>query len=76
MPGMWELPEVPAANGLAAKPAWLTLRHSITVTDFQVNVQQGPLPEATLGRRIQNRRVAGLPLTGLARKILRAAKII
>jgi A/G-specific adenine glycosylase len=76
MPGMWELPEVPAANGLAAKPAWLTIRHSITVTDFLVKVQQGPSPEATMGRRIQSRRVAGLPLTGLARKILRAARII
>jgi A/G-specific adenine glycosylase len=75
MPGLWELPELPVGNG-AAKPAWLTLRHSITVTDFLVKVQQGPLPEATLGQRVQNRRLGGLPLTGLARKILRAARII
>ena len=75
MPGMWELPELPA-NGTAAKPAWLTLRHSITVTDFLVKVQQGHFPEASPGRRVPNRRVAGMPLTGLARKILRAAKII
>ena len=76
MPGMWELPEVPAPEGIGAKPAWLTLRHAITVTDFLVKVRQGSLPEATTGRRVPGRRLAGLPLTGLARKILRAAKII
>jgi A/G-specific adenine glycosylase len=50
MPGMWELPEV--TNGNGSGPPWLTLRHSITVTDYRVLV------------------------TGLTRKILRAAQFI
>jgi A/G-specific adenine glycosylase len=79
MPGMWELPEVPAPRPELAKSnsdGELTLRHSITVTDFVVKVEQRPVPEVTGGRRVQDRRISGLPLTGLARKILRAAKII
>jgi A/G-specific adenine glycosylase len=73
MPGMWELPET-AANQSAA--AWLTVRHSITVTDYLVRVLRGPAPEEISGRWVRKSRVTALPLTGLARKILRAAKII
>lgn len=71
MPGMWELPET-APNGHA--PAF-TLRHAITTTDFHVSVfrsndsRQG-------GRWIKIDRLHTLPLTGLARKILRRAAII
>lgn len=71
MPEMWELPEI-APNGQA--PAF-TLRHAITVTDFRVSVvrssdvQQG-------GRWVKFDRLATLPLTGLARKILRRAGVI
>ena len=73
MPGMWEFPEISDANGTAA---WLTLRHSITVTDYVVRVMQSPTPEGADGRWVQKSRVATLPLTGLARKILHAARII
>jgi A/G-specific adenine glycosylase len=73
MPGMWELPEIPGANGM--REPILTLKHSITVTDYLVRVVQVSAPE-TAGQWIPNRRVALLPLTGLARKILRAAKVI
>ena len=77
MPGMWELPEIAAPQPTPAQSdGRLTLRHSITVTDFVVTVEQRPAPEATGGRRVQSRRIHTLPLTGLARKILRAAKII
>jgi A/G-specific adenine glycosylase len=74
MPGMWELPETVGANGTNA--TWLTLRHSITVTDYVVRVLQSPAPKGLEGRWVRKSRVATLPLTGLARKILRAAKII
>jgi A/G-specific adenine glycosylase len=73
MPGMWELPEIAAANGTAA---WFTLRHSITVTDYVVRVVRNPAPKSLAGRWVQTSRIATLPLTGLARKILRAANII
>jgi len=72
MPGMWELPEISGTNGTA----WLTLRHSITVTDFLVRVVRCPAPRAVTGTWISQRRLATLPLTGLARKILRAANVI
>jgi A/G-specific adenine glycosylase len=74
MPGMWELPEIIGHNGTAE--AWLTLRHSITVTDYLVRVARCPAPQGISGSWISQRRVAKLPLTGLARKILRAANVI
>jgi A/G-specific adenine glycosylase len=74
MPGMWEFPEIADANGTAAP--WLTLRHSITVTDYVVRVMQSPAPEGADGRWVQKSRVTTLPLTGLARKILRVARVI
>ena len=73
MPGMWELPET-SANETAEE--WLTVRHSITVTDYVVRVLRGPAPKDLNGRWVRKSRVTALPLTGLARKILRAAKII
>jgi A/G-specific adenine glycosylase len=74
MPGMWELPEMPAASALDG--AGLTLRHSITVTDYVVRVMQSPAQRGTAGRWVRKERIAGLPLTGLARKILRQAEVI
>lgn len=74
MPGMWELPEIEDTNGTSE--AWLTLRHSITVTDYVVRVMQRRAPKGTKGRWVPRGRIALLPLTGLARKILRAAEVI
>lgn len=74
MPGMWELPEIVAPNGSSNR--LLTLRHSITVTDYTVRVVECELPESREGRWMQRSRLERLPLTGLARKILRAAKVI
>jgi len=73
MPSMWELPEI---NGNATTPAWLTLRHSITVTDYRVQVVRDSPPPDVAGRWVRNSQLTALPLTGLARKILRAAKVI
>jgi A/G-specific adenine glycosylase len=72
MPGMWELPEI--ADGVGA-PAF-TLRHSITVTDYTVRVVTKPVKSAFSGKWVKNSRVRTLPLTGLARKILREGKVI
>jgi A/G-specific adenine glycosylase len=74
MPGMWELPEIARASDATA--AWLTLRHSITVTDYVVRVMRSPVPKGLAGRWVRKCGVTTLPLTGLARKILRAADII
>jgi A/G-specific adenine glycosylase len=74
MPGMWELPEVPADR--ATGRASLTLRHSITVTDYIVRVMQSPAQGRSAGRWVQRERIARLPLTGLTRKILRQAQVI
>lgn len=63
MAGMWELPEV-EPNGV--KPV-LELRHAITTTDYRVKVYAGTSGE---GQWITTRRLARLPLTGLARKVL------
>ena len=71
MPGMWELPQVPAAG---AGDILFSLSHSITVTDYKVRVcgNVGRVP----GKWIRNSRLLALPLTGLTKKILRRAGII
>jgi A/G-specific adenine glycosylase len=74
MPGMWELPEIADTNGANAES--FTLRHSITVTDYVVRVARSPVLKGLDGRWVQKARVTTLPLTGLTRKILRAAKLI
>jgi A/G-specific adenine glycosylase len=71
MPGMWELPEVTQPNGY--KPLF-TLRHSITVTDYTVRVVEAG--ETTEGQWVATQRLGALPLTGLARKILRRSGLI
>jgi len=74
MPGMWELPEIDAAN--TNGQAHLSLRHSITVTDYRVQVMLEPAPRTVDGCWIAGSRLTKLPLTGLTRKVLRAAKLI
>ena len=74
MPAMWELPEIAPPKG-ATQP-WLTLRHSITVTDYKVQVIKAAIPEGTPGRWVPKPGIAKLPLTGLTRKILRAVQVI
>lgn len=74
MPGMWELPEIPTAS--AKDRDCLTLRHSITVTDYVVRVMQTPTQTGTAGRWVEHERIPRLPLTGLTRKILRRAEVI
>jgi len=52
------------------------LRHSITVTDYVVNVIARSEIKAESGKWIDRRKAHKLPLTGLTKKILRKANII
>jgi A/G-specific adenine glycosylase len=72
MAGMWELPEIPrpADHG----EPFLTVRHSITVTDYTVHVW--PMTATLKGEWCAINRLPRLALTGLARKILRRTGII
>lgn len=84
MAGMWELPELPPAK--RAHSSWrrtpaneqpdLTLRHSITVTDYEVRVWRKSAPMTSSGKWIPLSRLPQLALTGLARKILRHAGLL
>jgi A/G-specific adenine glycosylase len=74
MAGMWELPEGQVNYG--TNGTCLILRHSITVTDYTVRVFQGEIPENIVGSWVVESRLGKLPLTGLARKILRAAEVM
>lgn len=74
MPGMWELPEIPAPTD-RSQPAF-TLKHSITITDYTVRVWNVANVKRTSGRWILQWRLQRLPLTGLARKILRRAGLL
>lgn len=72
MPEMWELPEVLAGRGSAL----LSLRHSITVTDYSVRVLELADPDEERGSWVALSRLGTLPLTGLARKILRQTQLL
>jgi A/G-specific adenine glycosylase len=74
MPGMWELPEVSGNPGDG--PSSLRLRHSITTTDYVVRVSREAAPDDVAGILVPKSRLTTLPLTGLARKILRVAEVI
>ncbi len=74
MPGMWELPEIPV-NGMLPDVIF-RLRHSITVTDFAIEVSSGEPPGDGRGRWVTRGQTEQLPLTGLTKKILRRANII
>jgi A/G-specific adenine glycosylase len=56
--------------------AYLTLRHSITVTDYTVKVWRMSPPSELRGKWVAAERLSRVALTGLARKILRKAEII
>jgi A/G-specific adenine glycosylase len=70
MPEMWELPQ---ANLVNAAEQLFTIKHSITVTDFTVHVVAA---SGARGKWVRISHLQRLPLTGLARKILRKAGII
>jgi len=73
MAEMWELPEVTSPN--EAAELLFSLKHSITVTNFNVNVVSCDVSQGT-GRWVKVSRLNAIPLTGLARKILSHAEVI
>jgi len=82
MAGMWELPECvelvaeqSAVGGQGAKELCV-VRHSITDTDYEVQVVSAGLKAlgaggVKAGRWVERKEIFALPLTGLTRKILR-----
>jgi A/G-specific adenine glycosylase len=74
MAGMWELPEISSPPN-HAQPA-LTVRHSITVTDYTVQVWNSSAPDLNVGIWIPLHRLHKLALTGLTRKILRKVGLL
>jgi len=73
MPLMWDLP---AAKSLSGEILF-HLKHSITTTNYSIQVSAATKPPASSrGRWVPHDRLTELPLTGLARKILRRAGIL
>ena len=73
MAAMWELPEIVISNG--AEPA-ARFKHSILDTDFTVAVYTTDVDAGKSGCWIPESRLRRLPLTGLARKILRHFQVL
>jgi A/G-specific adenine glycosylase len=74
MTGMWELPTLAVVPDPPASPL-LNLKHSIMNTDYRVRVWQLSKPQSRGGRWWSTRELPDIPLTGLARKILRRAAL-
>ena len=71
MPGMWELLQLKARAG----PSLMKIRHSITMTDWTVEVFEGGDPDYT-AQWTRISKLSTLPLTGLTRKILLKLKML
>ncbi len=69
MAGLWELPEIQRPPS-GARPI-LTVRHSITITDYSVNVWEIPAQGDVAGKWVALALPSRLALTGLTRKIFR-----
>jgi A/G-specific adenine glycosylase len=83
MPGMWELPPVEPDEHLHPSRKVLSVRHSITQTNYYATITRySPEEFEHLARRHGVRRwvaaskLASLPLTGLARKVLKRLAIL
>jgi len=72
MPAMWELPAVPESNAEVI----LQTKHSITTTDYKVSVVKLAGRHAKGGYWFPVTELAELPLTGLARKVLRSLGLL
>jgi A/G-specific adenine glycosylase len=81
MAGMWELPHL---GGDKADPERMlfTLRHSITVTNYQVGIlsfapnEEHLLPKHTARKWVRLDAVSKLPITGLTRKVLKRLHLL
>jgi len=81
MPGMLELPVLPL-EAVAKQEPVLRVRHSITNTNFQVQIydEKSLLNEVSAAKKqlewAQVTRLKELPLTGLARKVLQRLRVM
>jgi A/G-specific adenine glycosylase len=80
MAGMWELPEVENAE---SERLLLSVRHAITITNYRVSIlhfepdEQNQLPRRQITRKwIKASQLLELPLTGLARKVLKRLQLL
>jgi A/G-specific adenine glycosylase len=74
MPGMWELPK--CVRAMRPQPQ-LRLKHSITNTDWTINVYSAKRASARSSETwVPLKRLSRLPLTGLTRKILRRMNLL
>ena len=74
MPGMWELPPL---SGQQDGKALLSLRHSITVTDYSVRVLEISCPDERAGNWIAGSRLSvASPHRASPRKILRKVEML
>jgi A/G-specific adenine glycosylase len=73
MPGMWELP---ALAHPSRDPMLVTVRHSITITDYTVTVVAYSGAPAAGAKWVRISRLDRLPVTGLTKKVLRKAGVI
>jgi A/G-specific adenine glycosylase len=88
MPEMWELPQLSEpAKRVLSLAHWRTFRHSITTTDYTVHVLRDFLKNECIAEPfsittgngsewVATHRIREIPITGLARKILKAGGII
>lgn len=80
MAGMWELPQwTQPPPMIASYEHWRAFRHSITITDYTVHVLRNRQPKDAArprGKWIAIHQIPKMPITGLARKILKADGII
>jgi A/G-specific adenine glycosylase len=82
MPGMWELPEIDAAN-LKGGHHLLDVRHAITVTNYYVTIYGFDAANEICFTRprgarkwVRLRELTDLPLTGLTRKVLKRLRAL
>jgi A/G-specific adenine glycosylase len=83
MPGMWELPEIEMLD-CDHQRVEVTLRHAITVTNYQVHILRFTEQEARLRwpswqnpqQWTKSSELSTLPLTGLTRKVLQRLQIM
>jgi A/G-specific adenine glycosylase len=74
--GTAEIAALKALRHPKAHRLMLTVKHSITVTDYTVRVWRVTAPPDLRGEWVALKRLTGMALTGLARKVLRRAEII
>ncbi len=73
MPGMWELPMLESAG---ERPLLVKVKHSITTSDYAIAAVEMSAREVVIdGRWFSREELHQLPLTGVARKVLRKLEL-